>query len=88
MPTSNPTVKPGHQLLAFVDDLDGQGLKCVAVFDWDRTFMIPGSRDKNFPAWLKKIGLKRPYNRMVDITERPDIQVGEPFPFARKEAES
>ena len=81
-------VKPGHLLLAFVDGPDDEHLTCITVFDWDRSFPLPDRGDPRFPAWLKKLGLKRPYKAMVDISERPDIGPGEPFPFvARAEPE-
>lgn len=83
---TNPTIKPGSLLIAVVDGPDQKSLKCVKVFEWDRSYTIPASNDPKFPAFLKRLGLARPYDRLVDITDRPDIIEGEPFPFqARKE---
>lgn len=76
-------------LIAAVDGPDQQHMTCVKVFTWDRSYNIPSSNDPKFPAFLRHAGLKKPPDRWVDITDRPDIQVGEPFPFqAKVEAES
>jgi hypothetical protein len=90
-PTAPPAprvVKPGHLLLAIVDGPDDDNLKCVKIYEWDRSFSIPNRDDPKFAAWIRKLGLARPYRvQPTDITDRPDIQVGEPFPFrAKKEA--
>ena len=77
-------VKPGSLLVAVVDGPDPEHLACVKVFEWDRSYTIPASNDPKFPAFLKRLGLTKPYSRLVDITERPDITEGEPFPFQAK----
>jgi hypothetical protein len=81
------TVKPGHILIAIVDGPDQKSLECVSVFEWDRTYTIPASNDPKFPAFLKRLGLTKPFGRIVDITDRPDIAVGEPFPFLSKKGD-
>lgn len=70
--------------VAAVDDLDGTGLRAVRIFEWDGSYDIPASRDPKFPVFLKHIGLSRGPDRWVDISARPDIQEGEPFPFVAR----
>ncbi len=67
-------------------DFDDQGeLKCIKVFLWDRTFDLFGRHDKKVGVLLKKLGLKRYPDRWVDVTDRPDIAEGEPFPFVARD---
>lgn len=78
-------MKPGSLLVAVVDGPDKDHLACIKVFEWDRTYKMPASDDPKFPLFLRRLGLKRPYNRLVDITGRPDITEGTPFPFVAKQ---
>lgn len=71
-------------LIAAVDGPDQEHLTCVKVFTWDRSYSIPSSGDPKFPKFLRHAGLSKAPDRFVDITERPDIQPGEPFPFQAK----
>jgi hypothetical protein len=72
--------KPGRLRYAVVDGPPDK-LACVKVFDFDGTYKIPGRGDPNFRAFLTRLGLTRPYSRLVDVTDRPDIGEGTPFPF-------
>ena len=49
----------------------GLDLKVRQIIDWDRTFKLNEVRDPTI-------------NRLVDISSRPDIAVGDAFPFGPK----
>lgn len=73
-------------MIAAVDGPDQQHLTAVKIFPFP-----PGgipSRDKpECAVFMAKVGLARWPDRWVDITDRPDIQVGEPFPFQARKVE-
>ena len=71
-------------LVAAVDGPDQQSLTAVKVFEWDRTFDLVPPDDRKAPVLLRRLGLRRYPDRWVDITERPDIKEGTPFPFVAK----
>lgn len=79
-----PVATNASILVAAVDGPSQDKLTCVKVFTWDRTFSIPGPNEPKAPAFLKHAGLTRYPDRWVDISERSDIQAGEPFPFQAK----
>lgn len=61
--------------------------KCVKVFDWDRTFDLVDSRDPRWRALSQRLGLKASPERWVDVSDRPDVQAGDTFPFVLKDEE-
>lgn len=85
MSRSRPTHRPLR--IAAVGTRDGVTLECLAVFEWDRSYDLPGTGDPKMSSFLKYIGIPGfSVDRWVDVTGRPDIEIGEPFPFqARKE---
>lgn len=70
--------------IAAVDGPDQQSLKAVKVFEWDRTYDLVGPGDGKAGKLLRRLGLARYPDRWVDVTARPDVAEGEPFPFYAK----
>jgi hypothetical protein len=68
--------------LAVIDGPSQKELVVVRIVQWDQSYDIPSSHDKKrFPHWLKHLKLTKPYDRLVDISGRPDIREGDHFPF-------